>query len=194
MGASPTAKLSVTVRLSILCFQRVACVLGGEKQKCTVAVCTLSCSRHVPESLACSLCVIVLGQSQGSPLTHCRQQCPRSASIHWTSLTACLLVHYSCHGWNWGNQLMPVLFVNQKPVRPIIAIDFVLSELGLFSQNSPAEFVAEALHQNERCPFHTSSAATWLSCAGVEAMRHSIIGCLYVWLACGSDPRLFFVA
>ena len=38
-------------------------------------------TQHVAESLACFLCVIVLGQRQGSPFTRRRRQSPRSASI-----------------------------------------------------------------------------------------------------------------
>ena len=37
--------------------------------------------RDVAESLACFLCIIMLGQSQRSPFTRRRRQSPRSASI-----------------------------------------------------------------------------------------------------------------
>ena len=104
----------------------LACVLGGEEHKRAVAVCEMvgslqltprlhlhtSHTRQLAESLACSLCVIMLGQSQGSPLTR-RRQCPLLPfAARRTPLTARLLVGYSFPGWNRGNQLTLVLFVN----------------------------------------------------------------------------------
>ena len=71
-------------------------LLGGEKHKRAVAVCeigwlapahsraTPSHTRQLAESLACFLCVVMLGQIQGSPLP-CRRQCPRSTSIRCTT-------------------------------------------------------------------------------------------------------------
>ena len=69
-------------------------------------------TRQLAESLACSLCVIMLGQSQGSPLTRRRQCSLLPFAARRTPLTARLLVGYSFPGWNRGNQLTLVLFVN----------------------------------------------------------------------------------